>query len=166
MAKVVMPLLSGQASGQFAGAMVFQKNGVVREYVIPDNPNSELQQAVRNRLGDIQRCLKTLGAELRVDLPAHLGSHWNALMISDILNNDAAYWIAKKAIYDAFQSGEKTAWAAADPGLGYVNDDGFLLYVCAVELYDITLRIWGTADIVLPVHDNAATIGAAWIAAA
>jgi hypothetical protein len=166
MAKVVMPLMSGQASGQFNQTLVFQKNNVVRTYVVPANPNSVDQQTVRNRLGDIQRELKTLGVDLRTHLPATLGAHWNSIIIKEICENDAAFWTAKKATYDAFQSGEKTNWATADTALGLVNDDGACLYIVAKALYDVTLRISGAGLITAPVNNNAATVGAEWIAAA
>jgi hypothetical protein len=164
MAKVVMPLMSGQASGQFAQTMVFQKNGVVREYKVPANPNTVAQQGYRNRLGDIQRELKTLGVVLRTSLPADLGSHWNSLIIKEICENEAAYWIAKKAVYDAFQAGEKTNWGTADTALGLVNEDGACLFIVSLALYDVTQRITGTASIPLPEHDSAAAVGAAWVA--
>lgn len=51
MAKVKMPLMSAQASGQFGGILVFASRmgtNVVRELVIPSNPRSQGQQDNRN----------------------------------------------------------------------------------------------------------------------
>ena len=52
MAKVSGPLMSMDASGKFGGALVFSKwkgRNVVRQLVIPGNPNSAGQEAARNR---------------------------------------------------------------------------------------------------------------------
>ena len=51
MAKVSGPLMSMDASGKFGGALVFSKwkgRNVVRQLVIPGNPNSAGQEAARN----------------------------------------------------------------------------------------------------------------------
>ena len=166
MAKVIMPLMSGQASGQFANTMVFQKNGVVREYVIPANPNSTDQQTYRGYFGDVQRELKDLGVVLRASLPSDLGSHWNSMIIGEITDNLAAFWLARVAEYNAFQAGEKTTWETADHALGLVNSEGLVLYIVAYAVHEITERVLGTASIALPEHDNGAAIGTAWRAAA
>lgn len=47
MAKVINPLLSGDARGQFGKQMIFRKGGVVTKMFAPRNPNSDAQQAQR-----------------------------------------------------------------------------------------------------------------------
>lgn len=54
MAKVTSPLMSLDASGTVADALVFSKwkgRNYVRQHVIPSNPQSTAQQAVREALG-------------------------------------------------------------------------------------------------------------------
>lgn len=55
MAKVIGPLMSMDASGQLGKALVFAKwkgQNYVRQYVIPQNPNSTDQQKVRAIIAD------------------------------------------------------------------------------------------------------------------
>lgn len=47
MAKVTLPLLSGEARGQFGKAMIHRRGGVVTKYFTPRNPNSAAQAAQR-----------------------------------------------------------------------------------------------------------------------
>lgn len=58
MAKVTMPLLSGDASGQVAKAMVFSKwkgRNYVRKYVIPSYSNTTHQANIRSIITDASR---------------------------------------------------------------------------------------------------------------
>jgi len=166
MTKVVLPLLSQTASGQFAHSMVFDKRNYVRKYVVPANPKSVAQMTVRNRLGDIQRELKALGIILRPQVKLSLGARWNSLIISDLLNDEAAKWIADTATYTAFQAGEKTAWEGADPAVGNVNIAGLVFFLVAKSFYDVCLRIGGDGLIVMPDHDTAVATAAEWVAVA
>jgi hypothetical protein len=163
MAKVINPLLSGTASGQFGHMMTFDKRGIVRKYVTPANPNTANQQAVRNSLKDLQAELKLLGTVLRADLKAAFGYRWNSVIIGELMANDQAAYDTYKAEYDAFQAGEKTAWAAADAAVPVVKVDGELLYCVASATYDIALRLGETITLTLPANDNAATVGAEWV---
>lgn len=64
MAKVSGPLMSMDASGKFGGTIVFSKwkgRNVVRQLVVPANPNSAGQEAARNRTA--LPCLARLGQQ-------------------------------------------------------------------------------------------------------
>jgi len=163
MAKVTMPLMSAIASGRF-GAFVFDKRGHVRVFKAPANPNSAGQQTHRGRMGDIQREVKVIGSTLRAACASGLGYHWNALIVQDLLNNNAAKWISLAASYNAFQVGEKSAWATADVATGNVNADGLVLFLVATALYDISSRLTGSGLVTQPSSSNAGTVGAEWIA--
>lgn len=164
MAKVIAPLLSAQASGQFAHAMTFDKRGFVRKYVVPYNPQTTDQMTVRNILGDIQRELKALGATLRPQVKLALGYRWNSVIINDLMANNHAKWDALVTAYGAFSGPNKTAWAGADPGLGLVNPAGEAFYIVAKSFYDTCLRTGGDGLITEPIETTAVTNGGEWIA--
>jgi len=164
MAKVINPLLSGSASGQFGGQMTFDRRGYVRKYVIPANPQTVGQMAVRGKLGDIQRELKVLGTTMRADLKSGLGYRWNSLIVSELMANNSAKWADLLTAYNAFQAGEKTAWASADPATGLVNTSGFVFYAVAKALYDVALRVSGDGLITNPSASNSATVAGEWVA--
>ena len=163
MAKVINPLLSGSASGQFAHAMTFDKRGYVRKYVKPANPQSTAQMTVRNTLGDIQRELKALGATLRPEVKSALGYRWNSLIINDLMANDHAKWTSLQAAWSAFGSPDKANWTAADPATGLVNPAGGCFYAVAKSFYDVCLRVSGSGKIAAPVSTNSAAEKTAWI---
>lgn len=164
MAKVLMPLLSGSASGQFAKAMVFQKNGRVREYVEPANPQTENQMAVRNKLGDVQRQLKQLGAVLREELRMGFGPTWNAQIVKELTANDGALLASLDTAWDAFDSGDRGEWATEDTAVKNILVDGAAFYSVAKATYDMAQRLDVTITLPAPVTDNAAAVKAAWIA--
>jgi hypothetical protein len=164
MAKVIGPLMSTSASGQFAHAMTFDKRGFVREYVVPFNPKSTSQMTTRNALGDIQRELKTLGLKPRGELKAGLGYRWNSLVIAELMANDQAAFLAYIAEWDAFTTG-KAAWTSADPATGLVNSNvGGVFYAVAKAAYDVAARLGATTSLVDPVEANSATVLSAWTA--
>jgi|WetSurMetagenome_2_1015567.scaffolds.fasta_scaffold04056_2 hypothetical protein len=162
MAKVINPLLSGSASGQFGKMMTFDRRGIVRKYVIPANPQTVDQMTVRNALGDIQRELKLLGTVLRGELKSQFGYRWNSLIIGELMANEQAAYLAYKAEYTAFQSGEKTAWSGADGATPVALAKGELLYACASAAYDIGLRLGATLTLTAPAAANAVTVGGEW----
>lgn len=164
MAKVILPLLSQTASGQFAHSMVFDKRNFVRKYVVPANPQTVGQMAVRNQLGDIQRSLKTLGLVLRVQLKAGFGSRWNSLIVGELTATGGAVLAGYTAEFNAFVAGDKTAWATADTSVPVTLADGLALYACASAAYDIALRLGATLTLALPATANSATVGAEWVA--
>jgi len=164
MAKVINPLLSGSASGQLGHMMTFDKRGYVRQYVTPANPQTVNQMAVRNRLGDIQRELKLLGATLRAELKTQFGARWNSMIVGELSANDGAALDAYVAEWTAFIAGDKTAWENADGATPVVAADGALLYACASAVYDMGVRLGATLTLTQPATANAATVGAEWTA--
>ncbi len=166
MAKVINPLLSGSASGQLGHMMTFDKRGFVRQYVVPSNPQTVNQMAVRNNLGDLQRELKLLGLVLRAELKSQFGYRWNSMIIGELMANDNAALDAYVAEWNAFIAGDKTDWATADGATPVVITDGALLYACASAIYDMAARFGYTVSLTLPATANSATVGAEWTAAA
>lgn len=166
MAKVTAPLMSMSASGQFGKTMVFQKNGYVREYVVPANPNTAGQQAVRNTLKDIQAELKLLGVVLRGELKSQFGARWNSDIIGELTKDDNAVLDAYVAEFDLFVAGDQTDWATADTAIKVLIADGALLYACASAVYDMGVRIGATLTLTQPAAANSATVAAEWVAAA
>jgi hypothetical protein len=164
MAKVINPLLSGSASGQLGGMMTFDKRGYVRQYVVPSNPKSVNQMLVRNSLGDIQRELKLLGVILRGQLKAGFGYRWNSVIIGELMANGMAGYQAYETEFNAFQAGEKTAWASADTVTPIALTDGALLYACASAAYDISLRLGVVLTLTQPAAANSATVAGEWTA--
>ena len=163
MAKVINPLLSGSASGQLGGMMTFDKRGYVRQYVIPSNPKSVDQMAVRNSMGDIQRELKLLGVVLRAELKAGFGYRWNSLIIGELMANTQAAYLAYKAEYTAFTSPQKADWVTADGATPVAKAKGELLYCVASAAYDISIRLGVVLTLTEPAAANSATVGAEWI---
>lgn len=162
MAKVINPLLSGSASGQLGGMMTFDRRGYARKYVIPANPQTVGQMAVRNTLGDIQRSLKLLGATLRAELKSQIGYRWNSVIIKELMTNGNAALTAYTAEFTAFTSQQKTDWGTADGSAPVILTDGVPLYACASAVYDIAVRQGLTITLTLPAAGNSVTVGAEW----
>jgi len=164
MAKVINPLLSGSASGQLGRMMTFDKRGFVRQYVVPSNPKTVNQMAVRDRLGDVQRELKRLGAVLRVELKTQFGYRWNSMIVGELTANDGAGLDAYVTAWNAFTTEQKGDWATADGATGLVVADGALLYACAKAVYDMGIRLGATLSLTAPAAGNSSTVGAEWTA--
>ena len=162
MAKVINPLLSGSASGQLGHMMVFDKRGRVRQYVVPANPQTVGQMAVRNTLADIQKELKLLGTVLRVDLRAAFGPTWNSMIVGELTANGKAAYNAYVAEYALFTAPQRADWVTADNAAPTTLPDGSLLYACASAIYDMAQRMGATVTITLPGAANAATVGGEW----
>jgi len=163
MAKVINPLLSGSASGQLGHMMTFDKRGYVRQYVVPANPQTVNQMAVRNTLGDLQRSLKTLGTILRGELKSGFGPRWNSVIIGELMANDNAALDAYNVELAAFTAPQIAEWATADTATPVLLTDGQALYACASAAYDIALRLGVTLTLTLPAAANAAAVGAEWV---
>jgi hypothetical protein len=163
MAKVDGPLFSMTASGAFGKAVVYQKNGNVRKYVVPSNPQTVAQMAVRNKLKEIQKSLKLLGTVLRTELASGFGARWNSMIVGELTADGGAALTGYVAEFTAFQAGEKTAWATADTSNPTILADGAALYACASAIYDMAIRLGVTVSLTLPANDNAVTVGAEWI---
>jgi hypothetical protein len=166
MAKVTGGLFSVSASGQFAQTVVFDKRGRARQYVVPANPQTAGQMTVRNRLGDFQRCLKLIGTKIRGELKSGFGATWNARIVGELTANDASAWTAYLAEFNAFQAGEKTAWAGSDTSAPSTLTDGAVLYACASAVYDMAARMGVTVTLTQPSNSNNATVAGEWTAAA
>lgn len=85
MAKVTGPLMSIEASGQFAKSITFDKRGFARGYTIPSNPRTNLQQATRLAMKAAQTAAKRLNTETREKLRQAYGYRWNAKLLSAAL---------------------------------------------------------------------------------
>lgn len=117
MAKVKMPLMSGEASGGFGGTLVFGKNKgrhVVRALVTPSNPNTSGQITARNKMrvaAAIQKHINRttdnasyalLGDEAALRATAPPGTVWNAYVTQLVVGTGGAAY-AEAGV----------AWAAA-----------------------------------------------------
>ena len=155
--------MSVSASGQFAKTITFDKRGYAREYVIPANPQSDAQVAVRNILADIQAELKQLGEVLRPLVKSNLGYRWNSLIIQELMANDHATWDAHLAVFGAFSAPNKADWLAEDPGIGLHVTTGAAFYIAAKAFYDVNFRVGADGLITEPIETNSATVGPEWI---
>lgn len=164
MAKVINPLLSMSASGQFAHSMTFDKRGYVREYVIPANPQTANQMAVRNTLGDLQRELKLMGSTLRAEVKSGFGYRWNSVIIGELMANNNAQLDAYEAEWNLFTAPQKAEWVAADGATPVLVPAGALLYAVASATYDIGVRLGVTLTLTQPAAANAVTVGDEWTA--
>ncbi len=164
MAKVTNPLLSMSASGKIGDSIVFDKRGRARLYVIPANPQTVGQTAVRDRLGDIQRELKQLGPVLRAELKSSFGYTWNAQVIGELTANDGAELTALVTEWNAFVAGDKTAWATQDTALLNTLTDGAALYAVAKAVKNIANRIGATITLTMPITSNSTTVKGQWVA--
>jgi hypothetical protein len=164
MAKVTGGLFSMSASGQFGKSLVFQKNGRVREYVVPANPNTLLQQAVRNTLKDIQAQLVILGTDLRTELKAQFGPQWNSMIISELMKDANANLLVYTAEFALFGAPDQGDWETADTSFKALLDDGVALYAVASAVYDMGVRLGATLSLTLPAAANSTTVKGEWIA--
>lgn len=132
MAKVSGPLFSMEASGSYGGAIVFAKwkgRQYSRQLVIPANPNSADQEAVRNRLrvtGALQKwanttTLKESGQTVtdkeRIIAATPGGYAWNGYLVDNCVGAGGLTYIAAEAAYTALTAPQKTAWDGAATAL-------------------------------------------------
>lgn len=132
MAKVTGALFSMDASGAYAGTIVFAKwkgRQYARQLVIPANPNSADQEEVRNRLrvtGALQKwvnttTLKASGQTLtdkdRIIAATPGGYAWNGFLVDNCVGKGGLTYDAARTAYAALQAGEKTAWNSAATAL-------------------------------------------------
>lgn len=164
MAKVTAPLMSMSASGQFGKTMVYQKNGFVREYKVPSNPQTTAQVAWRNKYKDLQAELKKLGLVLRGELKSGFGARWNSDIIGELTKDDGAALTAYVAEWTAFTTQQKTDWGTADTATLVSLVDGSALYAVASAIYDMAARLGVTVSLTLPAAGNSVTVGAEFIA--
>jgi hypothetical protein len=132
MAKVNGPLMSMQASGAFASTMVFANRkgqNVVRQLVIPANPQSAGQETARNivRVCGAGQKFANLTAEkgegrtitdkdgLIAAAPA--GQTWNSYLVKLMTGVGQVNYDAATAAYALLTGGQKTAWDDAAAAL-------------------------------------------------
>ena len=140
MAKVSGPLMSMDASGKFGGAIVFSKwkgRNVVRQLVVPANPNSAGQELARNRTrvtGAIQGWVntsvlkaptQTVTDKVRIKAVTPGGFAWNGFITQTIIGAGGLTYTAAKAAYAALTAPQKEAWVDAAGVLAPVISDVF-----------------------------------------
>lgn len=128
MAKVSGPLMSMDASGAFAGALVFGKwkgRPTVRQLVVPANPQSANQTVARNRMrvvGVSQRQVnlsaqiqsgKTLTDKALLQAAAPAGFAWNGHLADSMIGAGGVTYTAASAAWTALTAPQKTAWDSA-----------------------------------------------------
>jgi len=118
MAKVTGPLMSIEASGQFAQSIVFDKRGFARGYTIPSNPRTNLQQATRLAMKAAQAAAKHLNATARATLHGISGYRWNAALLSETLGTNLVNWNTAAETYADLTSEEKAILTALSGTLG------------------------------------------------
>lgn len=113
MAKVVMPLLSAEASGKIANTMVFfywKGLNVVRRWVVPGNPRSIGMKLIRTRLAAMGKNLAAITtaspagaivAAIKAVAPANM--IWNAHFVAQTVDHvkTNAYWTALVTAFEA-----------------------------------------------------------------
>jgi len=134
MAKVILPLMSKEASGQFGKAMVFgnrKGQNVVRGYTIPSNPQSQGQMDQRNFVkitGAMQKVCGGLtvkrSGETKTDLEllragAPSTQTWNSYLTSQVIGKNSNNITAAKAAFALLTAPQKTAWGDAAAALPY-----------------------------------------------
>ena len=128
MAKVSGPLFSVDASGSYAGSLVFSKwkgRNYVRQLVTPSNPHTLNQEVARNHVrtaGSAQKFVNantqvnanlTLTDELEIRAVTPAGQAWNGFLVNSMVGAGAANIDAADTLWTALASGEKTAWDTA-----------------------------------------------------
>jgi len=140
MAKVKGPLMSMEASGAYGSTLVFGRRkgaNVVRQLVIPANPQAQGQEDARNivRVGGVlQRWVsntalvadgETLTDKARITAITPAEQTWNSYLVQMITGKGALVYAAARAAFAALQSAEQDAWdaaaAALSPVIGSVN---------------------------------------------
>ena len=128
MAKVTGPLMSMDASGKFAGALVFSKwkgRPTVRQLVTPANPQNAAQTDQRNMvrvMGAGQRfanltamvqSTETLTDKAVLTSLAPAGQAWNGYLVKSGIGAGSVNYTTAAAAYAALTAPEKAAWDTA-----------------------------------------------------
>ena len=124
--------MSMDASGKFGGAIVFSKwkgRNVVRQLVIPSNPNSAGQELARNRTrvtGAIQGWVntttkkaptQTVTDKVRIKAVTPGGFAWNGFLTQTLIGSGGLTYTAALAAFAALSAPQKTAWSDAASAL-------------------------------------------------
>lgn len=132
MAKVTGALFSMDASGGFAGQMVFSKwkgRAYARQLVIPANPRSAGQETARNSVracGSAQKFVNantqinanlTLADKAEITAVTPAGYAWNGFLVDSMIGAGNANMVASDAIWTGLAGVDQTAWDSAADGL-------------------------------------------------
>ena len=154
MARIIGPLFSQEARGQFGKSVVFTRRrgqNVARGYVIPANPQTANQVAVRITLaisGIVSRRVRatnwTYAGEANTWIQfwsgrVTTGEVWNSALVSAMIGPGRATYTAALAAYNALSAAEQLLWTnAAETGTVGLTDytrgtttveAGFMLYL-------------------------------------
>jgi len=125
MAKVTGPLMSMDARGKFAGALVFsvwKGRPTVRQLVTPANPMSANQMTVRNamrvlaagqrfsNLTTTKRAGETVTDKAELISLAPAGQAWNGFLVKSAIGAGSINYDAASVAYAALTAPQKTAW--------------------------------------------------------
>jgi hypothetical protein len=143
MAKVSGPLMSMDARGKFAGALVFsgwKGRPTVRQLVTPANPQTVNQQAARNivRVGGAAQRFANLSLEhgagrlvtdkAAIKLITPSGQAWNGYLVKMMTGAGGLTYDAAVAAYTALTAPQKATWdveaGALTPAIPAVNQVG------------------------------------------
>lgn len=128
MAKVIGPLLSQEASGQFAKSLVFNRRrgqNVVRTYTVPANPQTDNQVAQRIRFaigGLVAKAVSytewTYAGEVETWVQFWMsrvktGEVWNSALVGAMMGPANATYLARLAQYEALDDATQTLWQNA-----------------------------------------------------
>lgn len=132
MAKVTGPLMSMDARGGFAGAIVFSAwkgRNTVRQLVTPANPKSQAQEDARNAirvLGAGQRWAnltaeilngETLTDKARLQAVAPSGQAWNGYLVKSAIGAGQVNYDAAAAAWAAIGAVPQGNWSTAAAAL-------------------------------------------------
>lgn len=130
MAKTILPLLSGEASGKLANAMVFfnwKGLNVVRKWTIPANPRETLQKQVRTKFAAMGKNILAMATKpategkivglIKAKAPADI--IWNAHFVKQTLEyiKSATNWTAIKSAQTGATAALQFVTSAADLGM-------------------------------------------------
>ena len=132
MAKVSGPLFSVDASGGYAGTVVFAKwkgRNYARQLVIPANPRSSGQEQARNDVrttGSAQKFANantqvraglTVKDKLAIIAVTPSGYAWNGFLVDNIIGPGRVNMAASDALWTALTAPQKSAWGTAAAAL-------------------------------------------------
>jgi hypothetical protein len=144
MPKVYLPLGSQKASGTVGDMVVFQGTSV-RSHVVPKDPQTEDQIAVRHLFHDVTKMYKTLGNCERLVCSTYFGSRWFTLIHKRASENGAARYIAAQANFDALTVWQKAIWNAAAPFQQTFGEAGSVFWICVAVLGEYENDVSGGA---------------------
>jgi hypothetical protein len=150
------------ASGGIGHEWVYQKDGVRRTWVIPDNPQTEEQQTWRYKFRDVLCELMIAGDEWRQFLYDKLGPRWHARIIGRCLASEAVYFLARLQEFGEFDQDDQDEWASYDDLGELVNDHGAVFFCVACKVWDELHALGIDPGYSSPSAGNSAEVAAVW----